>query len=1559
MVPFRVQFNDYDTYQSAPLGLDHLKLQVLVVPIIRIYGSFSVSDVSYATSPETPPSTEASSAAYLESALAFTAVVHIHNYFPYLFLDAPTHSVPLTAIEAYLESVLADSFRRQPAAESDGEEAAENNHFTGQGDNENDYKSTNSNTRRKFIARVTLCKATPVYGYHVGTKRMLKVSLLSPLYKSRLTRLVHDKKIKYDKFCTAPEKYKPNIYESHLPMLLQFLADYNLYGCGWVDLDACWFRSPVLDFNSPALHFYLDSVGSQLKTHLGRFLHPKNVLSPREFPRIATSLVEIDTTTAHILNRNSLRQRKLHHDFVERYVFNPSLTETPTYLTSTLHIVKDLKYQCEIRGKQPVATQNIGNNLGFSSTEWANSPGLRKSLDYVVTLTGKHETDYKSYAERTMKDHTSDLPTAFESVDTERKVHSSPELLRWSKLDSVISQKLDLVVTEEPLSQSGMADKSSEALPSTFDSLSDALTLKEPRSDESVPESEPEINDNFDDFDSIEVPHIEQNKENTETSATMLAEPGPSQVIDDQEMFNMTQRHSLKRPLQPPLSPVLQVNSSFTEADFEQAPQVAIPGSTGTCYEMLQPVTLSGDRFLANFESEGILQVAYEDPFYSKVSDGGAKPLVFANKKITVPIVNDSTIPLFDLGGVSPSSQLKSLLNSLVFEPTTWEYAVQPPSADEISLWLLTERDTRGRFTQIEPPQTGSAKFKYSYRLEQSSRRPDSFIRLTNFHAEVHINTSSDMAPDPETGHVSAIFYHFDDANLMFENTPVTGVLLNEHACKTDLLKLSLESVNIEVFADERAMVDRLVFLVRAFDPDILCGYEINALSWGYLVERFRSAYDINLLPCFSRGTVKSNGKFGDRWGYTHTSAIKINGRHLLNVWRTMRSSVNLTSYALENVVYHLLHQTMAKFSNQNLSSWLQSTNASQVIFVLTYYMQRIMAVQKIIDGREIITQSVEQARFIGVDFYSVFFRGSQYKVESILCRISKVENLLLNSPSKAQVSNMKPLEAIPLILEPDSNLYKSPLVVLDFQSLYPSIMIAYNYCFSTILGRLDGFDPKKNTIGYLKHVSLPPGLVHLLASNDDINLSPNGYMFAKSSVRKSLLSKMLEEILNTRIQVKGVMLMFKDDKGLSKLLNSRQLALKLIANVTYGYASASFSGRMPNSAIADAIVSTGREILTTSIAMIELSGYGAKVVYGDTDSLFMYLPGKSRADAFKIGRQLAALITAHFPDPIQLKFEKVYHPCVLLSKKRYVGNCFEYESQTEGTFQAKGIETVRRDGIPAQLKMVEKTLRILFSTNDLSLVKKYTLDQFRKIMANRISVRDFCFAKEVRFGTYKNMQHIPAGAAVAMKKVARDPRSEPQYKERVPYVVIEDVEKPRIRDRSVAPEEFLAAYKLMQPVRLDYDYYITRVLIPPLERIFNLVGADIRGWYRELPRQVVADVNTGVLRAPNIQSKTCIGCGGHIDNEQSLCLQCLSREHSLVASTALASRHRDSNLGRLGSICYNCVGAAYIRGAAIHGMEADCVNQACDVYFERIKSTVFKSHLDQRRARIQAAVEW
>lgn len=102
------------------------------------------------------------------------------------------------------------------------------------------------------------------------------------------------------------------------------------------------------------------------------------------------------------------------------------------------------------------------------------------------------------------------------------------------------------------------------------------------------------------------------------------------------------------------------------------------------------------------------------------------------------------------------------------------------------------------------------------------------------------------------------------------------------------------------------------------------------------------------------------------------------------------------------------------------------------------------------------LDRTSEHARLYGIQFYEVFSRGSQFRVESMMLRLAKPMNYIAVSPSAHQRGCMRAPESLPLIMEPESTMYVDPVVVLDFQSLYPSIIIAYNYCFSTCLGRIE-----------------------------------------------------------------------------------------------------------------------------------------------------------------------------------------------------------------------------------------------------------------------------------------------------------------------------------------------------------------------------------------------------------------------------------------------------------------------------------------------------------------------
>ena len=981
-------------------------------------------------------------------------------------------------------------------------------------------------------------------------------------------------------------------------------------------------------------------------------------------------------------------------------------------------------------------------------------------------------------------------------------------------------------------------------------------------------------------------------------------------------------------------------------------------------------------EILLEMRNERVPSIVYQDAYYSNEKDVPERTREYAGKEFRLESGTVSFLANFDPTGTSPASRGEKL--GVVVDKTdeerlyrrrrmacglrTWEMEEMPPTKQEVQAWIdeqgeeisgpldkATANDgiplTKVDISQIDgATQKNKHGFKYSQKQKSTSVRHETQY-MSVMSLEIHVSTRGNLVPNPEQDEIGCVFWclQSDEEDLVVnginEGTHVGVLALSDSGVLAHRISKHT-GVEVEEKTSELELINRMVDIVRGYDPDILTGYEVHSGSWGYLIERARCKYDYNLCDELSRMKYQSHSRFGkedDRWGFNHTSTIRVTGRHMINVWRAMRGELNLLQYTMENVVFQLCHRRIPHYSFQDLTVWYKSGKPKDLAKVVDYYVSRVQLDLEILEQNELIARTSEQARLLGVDFFSVFSRGSQFKVESLMFRIAKPENFLLPSPSRKQVGQQNALECLPLVMEPQSAFYNSPLLVLDFQSLYPSVMIAYNYCYSTFLGRVVSWRGQ-NKMGFTDY-DREPRLLELL--KDQINIAPNGMMYAKPDLRKSLLAKMLGEILETRVMVKSGMKVDRDDKTLQRLLNNRQLALKLIANVTYGYTSASFSGRMPCSEIADSIVQTGRETLEKAIALIHsVERWGAEVVYGDTDSLFVYLKGRTKSEAFDIGREIARTITDMNPRPVKLKFEKVYFPCVLLAKKRYVGFKYESKDQMVPDFDAKGIETVRRDGTPAEQKIEEKALKILFRSADLSQVKSYFQRQCTKIMKGKVSIQDFCFAKEVKLGTYSDKGLPPPGALISTRRMLEDPRAEPQYGERVPYVVITGAPGARLIDRCVSPNVLLHN----DNNELDAEYYILKNLVPPLERIFNLVGANVRQWYEEMPkfqrvRRIEAGATTGgkdlVMSKKTLESymksSTCIVCHAKLEEESAICARCMQRADSSLMTLHSRLNKAERKAVDLENVCRSCASLAWSE-------EVKCDSKDCPVFYTRTR---------------------
>ncbi|XP_021623348.1 DNA polymerase zeta catalytic subunit isoform X8 [Manihot esculenta] len=432
--------------------------------------------------------------------------------------------------------------------------------------------------------------------------------------------------------------------------------------------------------------------------------------------------------------------------------------------------------------------------------------------------------------------------------------------------------------------------------------------------------------------------------------------------------------------------------------------------------------------------------------------------------------------------------------------------------------------------------------------------------QLTLLSIEVQAETRGDLRPDPGFDAISVVALAFQSDN---DSAIEVCVLLHSNRESYNRSSDGISVNKVLYFSEEKHLLRHFIRTIGLFDPDILMGWDIQGGSLGFLAER-AAHLGMGLLNNISRTPSEANigtretesaddemldavlheslfadsglvdqAVIEDEWGRTHASGVHVGGRVVLNIWRLTRAEVKLNMYTVEAVGEAVLRRKIPLIPYRVLTRWFSSGPGRARYRCIEYVIQRARLNLEIMNQLDMVNRTSELARVFGIDFFSVLSRGSQYRVESMFLRLAHTQNYLAISPGNQQVASQPAMECLPLVMEPESGFYGDPVVVLDFQSLYPSMIIAYNLCFCTCLGNVTRL--KENTLGVCSYSPDPHDLRDL---KQKFLLTPNGVMYVPSKVRKGILPRLLEEILSTRIMVKQAM---------KKLAPSQQVLHRLL----------------------------------------------------------------------------------------------------------------------------------------------------------------------------------------------------------------------------------------------------------------------------------------------------------------------------------------------------------------------------------------------------------------------------
>ncbi|KAJ4751824.1 DNA polymerase [Rhynchospora pubera] len=720
--------------------------------------------------------------------------------------------------------------------------------------------------------------------------------------------------------------------------------------------------------------------------------------------------------------------------------------------------------------------------------------------------------------------------------------------------------------------------------------------------------------------------------------------------------------------------------------------------------------------------------------------------------------------------------------------------------------------------------------------------------------------------------------------------------------------------VDVMSFDTERDVLLAWRDFIREIDPDIIIGYNICKFDLPYLLER-AEVLKIAEFPILgrirnSRVRVRDATFSSRQYGVRESKEITIEGRVQFDLLQAVQRDHKLSSYSLNSVSAHFLGEQKEDVHHSIISD-LQNGTAETRRRLAVYCLKDAYLPQRLLDKLMYIYNYVEMARVTGVPISFLLSRGQSIKVLSQLLRKAKQKHLVIPN-IKGQGSASDTFEGA-TVLEAKAGYYEKPIATLDFASLYPSIMMAYNLCYCTLVTPEDA-----------RRLNLPP---------ESVNKTPSNETFVKPEVQKGILPEILEELIAARKRAKADLKEAKDPFERA-VLDGRQLALKISANSVYGFTGATV-GQLPCLEISSSVTSYGRQMIEHTKKIVEekfttTAGYehNAEVVYGDTDSVMVQFGVPTVDAAMNLGREAADFISGTFTKPIKLEFEKVYFPYLLISKKRYAGLYWTNPEKFD-KMDTKGIETVRRDNCLLVKNLVTESLHKILIDRDVPGATQYVKNAISDLLMNRIDLSLLVITKGLT-KTGDNYAVKAAHVELAERMRKRDAATAPNVGDRVPYVIINAAKGAKAYERSEDP-----IYVLENNIPIDPQYYLDNQISKPILRIFDpilpnarkelLQGSHTRALSKSTPS------NSGIMKFAKKQL-SCLGCKAVISgSNQTLCSHCKGREAELYCKTVGNVSELESLFGRLWTQCQECQGSLH--------QDVLCTSRDCPIFYRRRKA--------------------
>ncbi|KAI9268736.1 hypothetical protein BY458DRAFT_511383 [Sporodiniella umbellata] len=600
------------------------------------------------------------------------------------------------------------------------------------------------------------------------------------------------------------------------------------------------------------------------------------------------------------------------------------------------------------------------------------------------------------------------------------------------------------------------------------------------------------------------------------------------------------------------------------------------------------------------------------------------------------------------------------------------------------------------------------------------------------------------------------------------------------------LKKEKLEnSHDIRLERSEFALLSYISAKINQIDPDVIVGHKVWNSELNMIFQKMKQnniVYWHKLGRLQLQSWPRINTSISDKLSYS--MRLSMSGRLICDTFLASQELVRCKSYDLSELAKSQLNIEREELDLSNLSELYKSGEG--LLKIANHGLRDAYISLCIAFKLQALQLSLQLTRIAGNLWSSNIDGGShidrnEYLLQhafyglGYICPDKKYSGR--NFRNEAGDSSTKSDYSGGLVLEPKPGLYKKYVILLDFNSLYPSIIREYNMCFTTL--RLQDY------------------------SSDDIDTDK---AFQESGVDKptGILSKIIEKFVTRRQHIKSLMLNPEASPSLLKQYDVEQKALKLIANTIYGCLGSPYS-RFYAKALAMSITAKGRYILqnTTDLA-------------NETEELSFK---KTKKLAISLKKQVNSLYKQ-----LQIDVDCYFKSILLVKKKRYAAiKVVETLTNLEEVFEAKGIEVNRKDFCDFSQNSLRNVLDMFFSKRDRSEITesiyKYLKELVSTVRNLGASTDEFIIRKKIS----KSMEEYKGTKRYPHVIVAEEMKRRGCIVHAGDYINFFMCKDGKQGEEHIVPKVLEDVYT--QSFKIDYNWYIINQIVLPIARLYDPIG--------------------------------------------------------------------------------------------------------------------------------------